>query len=146
MWEYAIYVGMIVARLAVVPTTTIEQEVITMADSKKMDAEVKIRCFLEEKGLLKKSADEVGLSMSDFIRSLIFGKEKVVLLSEGSEIAKALFLIHTDLEYFRNNGGIPEESLRAITESLDDVAAKLNAVSEKLTDIHAESEEADSDE
>ena len=117
-----------------------------MADSKKMDAEVKIRCFLEEKGLLKKSADEVGLSMSDFIRSLIFGKEKVVLLSEGSEIAKALFLIHTDLEYFRNNGGIPEESLRAITESLDDVAAKLNAVSEKLTDIHAESEEADSDE
>ena len=84
--------------------------------------------------------------MSDYIRSLIFGKEKLVLLSEGSEIVKALFLIHTDLEYFRSSGGIPEESLRAITESLDDVAAKLNAVSEKLTDIHAESDEADSDE
>ncbi len=117
-----------------------------MVNEKKMDAEVKIRCFLEEKGLLKKSADEVGLSMSDFIRSLIFGKEKLVLLSEGSEIAKALFLIHADLEYFRSNGGIPSESVRAITEALGDVSTQLNAVSEKLTDIHAGSEEADSDE
>jgi hypothetical protein len=117
-----------------------------MTNESKMDAEIKIRCYLEEKGLLKKQADEAGLSMSDFIRSLIFGKEKLIVLSEGSEIAKNLFLIHTDLEYFRSNGGIPEESLRAITASLDDVAAKLNAVSEKLTDIHAGSEEADSNE
>lgn len=117
-----------------------------MADKNKMDSEFKIRCFLEEKELLKQSADEIGLSMSDFIRSLIFGKEKLVLLSEGSEIAKALFLIHNDLEYFRSNGGIPSESVRAITEALNDVSAQLNAVSEKLTDIHAGSEEADSDE
>lgn len=117
-----------------------------MADNKKMDAEVKIRCFLEEKGLLKKSADEVGLSMSDFIRSLIFGKEKLVLLSEGAEIAKALFLIHADLEYFRNNGGIPKESLEALIGALNDVSTQLNEVSARLTDIHADSEEADSDE
>ena len=117
-----------------------------MATKTKMDSEIKVRCNSDEKEGLKKRAEEVKLGMSDFIRSLIFGKEKLVLLSEGSEIAKALFLIYADLEYFRNNGGIPEESLRAITESLDDVAAKLNAVSEKLTDIHAESEEADSDE
>ena len=117
-----------------------------MPDNNKMDAEIKIRCFLEEKGLLKKSADEVGLSMSDFIRSLIFGKDKLVLLSEGSDIAKALFLIHTDLEYFRSSGGIPEESLRAITEAFNDVSTKLDAIAENLTDIHAESEEADSNE
>ena len=61
-----------------------------MADKNKMDAEFKIRCYLEEKGLLKKQADEVGMSMSDYVRSLIFGKEKLVLLSEGSAIAKAL--------------------------------------------------------
>lgn len=114
-----------------------------MANEKKMDAELKIRCFLEEKKLLKKSADEVGLCMSDFVRSLIFGKGKLVLLSEGSEIAKALFLIHTDLEYFRSNGDIPEESARAITEALNDVSTKLNEVSAKLTDIHADNEEAE---
>ena len=117
-----------------------------MADNNKMNAEMKIRCYLEEKGLLKKQADEVGMSMSDYVRSLIFGNEKVVLLSEGAEIAKAMFLIHTDLEYFRSNGGIPEESLRAITAAFNDVSTKLDAIAENLTDIHAESEEADSDE
>ncbi len=117
-----------------------------MTNESKMDAEIKIRCYLEEKGLLKKQADEAGLSMSNFIRSLIFTKEKLIFLSEGTQIAKNLFLIHTDLEYFRSSGGIPEESLRAITASLDDVAAKLNAVSEKLTDIHADDKEGDANE
>lgn len=117
-----------------------------MANEKKMSAEMKIRCFIEEKELLKKNADEVGLSMSDFIRSLIFTKEKLVLLSEGADIAKSLFLIHTDLEYFRNNGGIPKESARAILEALNDVSAQLNAVSAKLTDIHEDSEEAEQNE
>ncbi|MBQ7028509.1 MAG: hypothetical protein IJN14_08970 [Ruminococcus sp.] len=84
--------------------------------------------------------------MSDFVRSLIFGKDKLILLSEGSEIAKVLFLIHTDLEYFRSNGGIPEESARAIIESLNDVSTKLNEVSAKLTDIHADNEEVGCDE
>ena len=117
-----------------------------MADKIKMAAEIKVRCSNEEKELLKKRAGEVSLSMSDFTRSLIFGKEKLVLLSEGAEIAKTLFLIHTDLEYFRNNGGIPEESVRALIEALNDVSTQLNAVSEKLTDIHADDEVADQDE
>lgn len=110
------------------------------------EAEVKFRCSLEQKAKYKKCADELGLSMSDFIRSLLSGNEKIVLLSEGSEIAKNLFLIHTDLEYFRSNGGIPSESVIAITEALGDVSTQLNAVSEKLTDIHADCEGADSDE
>ena len=117
-----------------------------MATNNKMNAELKIRCFSEEKEILKKSADEVSLSMSDFVRSLIFSNENLVLLSEGAEIAKALFLIHTDLEYFRSNGGIPEESARAITAALDDVSTQLNALSAKLTDIHADNEEDGSDE
>lgn len=102
------------------------------------ESEVKFRCSLEQKAKYKKCADELGLNMSDFIRSLLSDQEKLVLLSEGSEIAKNLFLIHTDLEYFRKNGGIPSESVRAITEALNDVSAQLNAVSAKLTDIHEE--------
>ncbi len=117
-----------------------------MADKNTMNAEIKFRCYLEEKEVLRKSAYEVNLSMSDFIRSLIFGKEKLILLSEGSEIAKALFLIHTDLEYFRNNGGIPKESAEAITGALNDVSTQLNEISAKLTDIHADNEEGIKDE
>lgn len=110
------------------------------------ESEIKFRCSLDKKAEFKKCADEVGLSMSDFIRSLIFGKEKLVLISEGAEIAKALFLIHTDLEYFRSNGGIPDESLRAIIAALNDVSTQLNTVSSKLTDIRTDSEEVDLDE
>lgn len=117
-----------------------------MATNNKMNAELKIRCLSEEKEILKKSADEVSLSMSDFVRSLIFSNEKLILLSEGSEIAKSLFLIHTDLEYFRNNGGIPEESIRAIIAALNDVSTQLNTVSSKLTDIRTDNEEVDLDE
>lgn len=131
-------------RLASVTTNT--KGIYIMATKTKMNSEIKVRCDSDEKEELKKRAEEVSLGMSEFIRSLIFGQKKIVLLSEGAEIAKALFLIHNDLEYFRSNGGIPEESLRAITEALTDVSTQLNAVSEKLTDIHAESEEADSDE
>ena len=109
-----------------------------MANEKKKNTEIKLRCIDTEKASLKKNADEAVLSMSDFVRSLIFGQEKLILLSDGAEIAKALFLIHTDLEYFRNNGGIPKESIEAITKTLNDVSAKLNEVSEKLTNIHEE--------
>jgi len=117
-----------------------------MPDKNKMDAEIKIRCFLKEKELLKKSAEEAGLSLSDYVRSLIFSKEKLVLLSEGAEIAKALFLIHNDFEYYRFNGGIPEESIEAITVALYDVSTQLNLVASKLSDIHADNEEEEENE
>ena len=135
---------MTVTSLAVAPTTT--KGVYIMATKTKMDSEIKVRCNSDEKEDLKKRAEEVKLGMSDFIRSLIFGKEKLVLLSEGSEIAKALFLIHTDLEYFRNNGGIPEESVKALELALYDVSTQLNMVSAKLTDIHADDKEGDTNE
>ena len=131
-------------RLATVPTIT-RKEIVIMINNK-MDAEIKIRCSKSEKELLKKSVEEIGISMSDFVRPLIFGKEKLVLLSEGADIAKALFLIHNDLEYFRNNGGIPEESIEALTCALYDVSTQLNIVASKLSDIHADCEEVGSDE
>lgn len=112
-----------------------------MAKNSKMDAEVKVRLCSDEKETLKKSAEEVALSMSDYIRSIIFSNKKLVLLTEGSEIAKSLFLIHSDLEYFRNSGGIPDQSAEAITGALNNVSKKLYELTEKLSDIHADNEE-----
>lgn len=112
-----------------------------MAKNEKMTAEVKIRLCPDEKNLLKKSAEDIGLSMSDYVRSIIFSDKKLILLTEGSEIAKSLFLIRSDFEYFRSNGGIPEQSVEAITGALNDVSAKLYELTEKLSDIHADNEE-----
>ncbi len=117
-----------------------------MTNNNKMDSELKIRCFLEEKELLKKNAEEVGMKMSDFVRSLIFNDKKLILLSDGAEIAKSLFMIHKNLDYFRNSGGIPKETADAIARSLEDVSLKLNNISQYLTDIHSDIEEGNDNE
>jgi hypothetical protein len=111
-----------------------------MAKNSKMDTEVKVRLYLEEKGLLKKSSEEVGLSMSDYIRSIIFSDKKLVLLTEGSEIAKSLFLIRTDLEHFRKCESFPQEAVEPLMGALNDVYTKLYELTEKLSDIHADEE------
>lgn len=117
-----------------------------MAKNSKMDAEVKVRLYLEEKGLLKKSSEEVGLSMSDYIRSIIFSGKKLVLLTEGAEIAKSLFLIRSDLEHFRRSESFPQEAVKPLMEALNDVSQNLYDLTEKVTDIHADNEEANENE
>lgn len=112
-----------------------------MAKSEKMTAEVKVRLCPDEKDLLKKSAEEVGLSMNDYIRSIIFSDKKLILLTEGSEIAKLLFLIRTDLEHFRKCKSFPQEAVKSLIDSLNDVSTSLFALSEKLSDIHPDEEE-----
>lgn len=107
-----------------------------MAKDKTMTAEVKIRLFPDEKNLLKKSAEEAGLSMSDYIRSIIFSDKKLILLTEGAEIAKLLFLIRTDLEHFRKCESFPQEAVKPLTDSLNDVSTSLFTLAEKLSDIH----------
>lgn len=112
-----------------------------MAKNEKMNAEVKVRLYLEEKRLLKKSADEVGLSMGDYIRSIIFSDKKLILLTEGSEMAKLLFLIRTDLEHFRKCESFPQEAIKPLMDSLNDVSTSLFTLSEKLSDIHSDEKE-----
>ena len=114
-----------------------------MIDKDTMNAEVKVRLSRDEKDKLKRLSKEAGVSMSDYVRSIMFSQSRLVLLSEGAEIAKALFLIHTDLDAFRISGSIPEEVLAALTGALQDVAADVRNLTESLSDIH---EEADADE
>jgi len=114
-----------------------------MAKNDKMTAEVKIRLCPDEKDLLKKSTEEVGLSMSDYIRGIIFSDKKLVLLTEGSEIAKLLFLIRTDLEYFRKCKSFPQEAVKPLMDSLNDISTSLFALTEKLSDIHSDEKEVD---
>lgn len=111
-----------------------------MAKNSKMDAEVKVRLCSDEKETLKKSAEEVGFSMSDYVRNIIFSDKKLVLLTEGAEIAKLLFLIRTDLEHFRKCESFPQEAVKPLMEALNDVSKKLYELTEKVTDIHANEE------
>lgn len=112
-----------------------------MAKSKTLTSEVKIRLCPNEKDLLKKSAEEVELSMSDYIRSIIFSDKKLVLLTEGAEIAKLLFLIRSDLEHFRKCNSFPQEAVKPLMDALNDVSKNLFVLSEKLSNIHPDEKE-----
>lgn len=79
--------------------------------------------------------------MSDYIRSILFSNKKLILLTEGSEIAKSLFLIRTDLEHFRKCESFPQGAVKPLMEALNDVSQKLYELTEKVPDIHADNEE-----
>ena len=72
----------------------------------------------------KTSKEQIQKTVAE-MAELKFGKEKLVLLSEGADIAKALFLIHNDFEYYRFNGGISEDASETIVAALNEVSTKL---------------------
>lgn len=106
---------------------------------------VKIRISSEEKALLKQHAKEIGLTMSDLIRAVLFSQKKLVFLTQGAEIAKGLFQIHTDLERLDHCGGCSAEALSALTGTMKSVTDAVQELIEKLSDIQADDEEADTD-
>lgn len=112
-----------------------------MPIEKTKSTDIKIRLSLEEKEVLKQSAESVGASMSDLIRSAIFSDEKVVLLTEGKSIAAELFRIQKELAYFHSCGNLPQDALESLKEALEDVKSELIQLMNKVTDIRGEENE-----
>ena len=96
-------------------------------------AEIKVRCNPEQKAAINHDADVAGMSLSDYVRSVLLSSEKVVFLVEGSEINKSLFHIRKELAYFRSNGGVPQESLDAFTSALENVSEELHSLNKKVS-------------
>ena len=107
-----------------------------------LDKEVKLRLATEEKDKLKQLADDAGVSMSAVIRSAIFSDKKLVFLVEGAEIAGALFQIRTDLDALRREGVIPASEIDRLQIAIERLGTELHAISERLSDLHDEDEEA----
>ena len=59
----------------------------------KNTAEIKFRGKPEEKDTVNQDANAAGLSISDYVRSVLLCEKKAVFLVEGAEISKSLFLI-----------------------------------------------------
>lgn len=99
----------------------------------KNTAEIKFRCKPEEKDAVNQDANAAGLSMSDYVRSILLCEKKPVFLVEGSEINKSLFHIRKELAYFHSNGGVPQESLNAFTSALENVSEELHSLNIKVS-------------
>lgn len=109
-----------------------------MKSTENKTKDVKIRLTEEEKESLNSLAVDAGMSMSDFVRSIIFSKDKLICLTEGKEISAMLCQIYSDLEHFKSNGGIPDAAVTAVTDALDEISHKLFLLTEHLTDIHSQ--------
>lgn len=107
-----------------------------------LTADIKVRLAVEEKELLKKQADDTGVSMSDIVRSALFCEEKLVFLVEGAEIAASLFQIRTGLEVLRSESVIPASEIDRLESALNDVGTQIFALTERLSDVHTATEEA----
>lgn len=112
----------------------------------KKGTEVKVRLTPDEKEKLSSLSADAGMSMSDYIRSCLYSENKIILLSEGAEIAKNLFLIHNDLACFRSSGNIQSESVTALTKTMENLSSKINSLVDRLSDIHSNFEEGNENE
>lgn len=108
-----------------------------------LTAEIKLRLTAEEKAKLKQLADDGGLTMSEMVRAVIFSEEKVVFLVEGAKIASELFRIRTDLDALRQENIIPASEIGRLEAAMNDVGTQLSALTEQLSDVHTDNEEAD---
>lgn len=110
-----------------------------------LTSEVKVRLTDDEKKRLKQLADEAEISMSDLIRSVLFIDKKLVFLVEGSVIAQSLFDIRKSLEILRREDVIPAREIEKLQVQIHNVDTQLYALSERLSNIHAESGEEGED-
>lgn len=106
---------------------------------------VKVRFSAKEKTMLKQSAADAGLTMSELIRAAIFSQQKLVFLVQGADIAAAMFQIRKDLEQLCSEAVIPASEISRLETAMNEVGALLRAVAEQLTDIHELNKEKEDD-
>ena len=110
-----------------------------------LTAEIKLRLAPDEKEQLKQLAEDAGLTMSEFVRSVIFCEKKLVFLVEGAKIASELFRIRTDLDALRQENIIPASEVGRLEAAMNDVGTQLSALMEQLSDVHTDNREVDND-
>ena len=96
---------------------------------------IQLRVNEEEKAEIEASANAAGMKVSDFIRTITLSSEKIIMLSEGSEIANLLTEVHKDLRQACRKNNISDKYAAIMLQSFEEICEQFNHISEKLTDI-----------
>lgn len=96
-----------------------------MAQSKRTG--VHVRITPDEKAALQMRADDIGISLSGLLRSLILNDERITVLPGGKDILMKLHEISAAIE--QNNID------SSITEQLERCADALCRIADQLTDL-----------
>ena len=102
-----------------------------------------VRLTEGEQQKINADAKACGMSSSDYVRTKIFNDEKIVILSDGAEIAKLLINLSNSVKDAERCEKLTNRYALTILQGIDEIAELFNEIAEKLTDIHSNEEEGD---
>ena len=108
--------------------------------SESRDKTINLRVSEIEKSEIEKRAKSVGTDVSTLIRNAVLSDKKLVLLHDGTEIAKGVCSLVREIHTAERNGSIDKKYCTTILSSLEELVSAFNQVSDKLSDISDDSE------
>lgn len=104
-----------------------------MSDTR--DKTINLRVSEEEKERITQLAKSVDLDVSTLIRNAVLTDEKLVLLTDGSEIARGISKLITEFHRTAKNGIIDKKYCPVVLTSLEELVSAFNQLMDKLPDI-----------
>lgn len=109
----------------------------------KFDTRITIRLSKEEKQLIDDAAKRIGVSSSQYIRSLALSKDKLVFLDESGSIAKAITKLQIDFATAIRKDMLAPSEKELFRNELNCLITLFNEVIDNTTAIDVDDEEDD---
>ncbi len=108
--------------------------------SESRDKTINIRVSETEKAEIENRARLAGTDVSTLIRSAVLTDEKLVLLQDGTQIAKGMCELVRKVQTAERNDCIDKKYCIIILESLEELVEAVNTLSDKLSDLSEDTE------
>ena len=99
------------------------------------DKTINLRVSEEEKEKMNQLAKSVSLDLSTLIRNAVLTDEKLILLTDSSEIAKEISNLIKEIHGAAKSGAIDKKYCAVILASLEELVSAFNQLMNKLPDI-----------
>lgn len=99
------------------------------------DKTINLRVSEEEKEKMNQLAKSVSLDLSTLIRNTVLTDEKLILLTDSSEIAKGISNLIKEIHGTAKSGAIDKKYCAVILSSLEELVSAFNQLMNKLPDI-----------
>ena len=103
--------------------------------SETRDKTINIRVSENEKAQMIKIAESLNMDLSTLIRNAVLTEGKLVLLTDGSEIAKGISKLIIEFHGAAENGMIEKKYCTVVLISLEELVSAFNQLMNKLPDI-----------
>ena len=98
---------------------------------------ITVRFTKEQLKTIENCAVKSGTTTSQFCREVLFSDEQIIILSEGSEIAKALSELHIAIRDAVIHDKVHTLDQTVLMDKLEEVSAKFSEIMEQITPLSA---------